>query len=649
MARIRDCLRRNGRNSSISALARCAAGLFALAACAQVASASDGLTEADFLSDVPVVLSASRLSQPLGQAPAAVTIIDRDMIRASGFRDIPDLFRLVPGFNVAYTRDNTWGVGYHGMADAFSRRMQVLIDGRSVYTPGFGEVPWTSLPLAIDDIERIEVVRGPNSAAYGSNAFFGVINIITRTAADAAGAHVSGQYGQQGMRGATLRYGGGQDALHYRLTLSEQKRDRFASQPDKSDTRLLDLRADYQLSNTDDVTAEVALSRADWVMGEASFIRQPDVGADHFQLRFHRVVDPDTDWSLQFYHIRNRQEEPLQIPFIGLLDVGNKQLRDDLEFQMTTRLTDSTRLVWGAEGRWESAESALYFNFRDARTGALYRLFGNLEWQPSSRWTVNGGVMAEHHYLSGLDVSPRLALNYQLMPDHALRASISQAYRSPTFFEDQGQVSNPVLVFILGHGFAPAIDLQSERIVSREIGYIGHIRRLGLQIDARLFNDTVLKIIGSQNLNPFPLTEVFQAANLNHADIRGADMQVRWKPRKWLDLVMSYARVSISSNEPDITDSAPKNNFSGLAIFKLPDSWEASVGAYQVGVMKWMDDGDITRAYTRVDARLAKQLSLGGHPAELAVVGQNLGADYTEFRGDNVFDRRVYGSISLSW
>ena len=120
------------------------------------------------------------------------------------------------------------------MADAFSRRMQVLIDGRSVYTPGFGEVPWTSLPLSIDDIERIEVVRGPNSAAYGSNAFFGVINIITQTAAEASGVYVSVQDGQQDMRGASLRFGGGGDALRYRLTLSGQKRDRFASQPEKT-------------------------------------------------------------------------------------------------------------------------------------------------------------------------------------------------------------------------------------------------------------------------------------------------------------------------------------------------------------------------------------------------------------------------------
>ena len=112
------------------------------------------LTESDFFDEMPVVLSASRLSQPLDEAPAAVTVIDQEMIRASGFRDIPDLLRLVPGFSVAYTRDNTWAVGYHGLGDAFSRRFQVLVDGRSIYSPHFGAVHWGDLPLAIEDIER---------------------------------------------------------------------------------------------------------------------------------------------------------------------------------------------------------------------------------------------------------------------------------------------------------------------------------------------------------------------------------------------------------------------------------------------------------------------------------------------------------------
>ena len=185
------------------------------------------VTEADFFGELPVVLSVSRLSQPVSEAPAAVTVIDQDMIRASGFRDIPELLRLVPGFSVAYTRDNTWAAGYHGLGDAYSRRFQVLVDGRSIYSPHYGAVYWTDLPLSIDDIERIEVVRGPNAAVHGANAFVAVINIITKTAAQVPGEFVSMQFGEQAMRGLTVRHGGGDASLRYRLTASAQQRDRF--------------------------------------------------------------------------------------------------------------------------------------------------------------------------------------------------------------------------------------------------------------------------------------------------------------------------------------------------------------------------------------------------------------------------------------
>lgn len=176
--------------------------LFVLAgvqACADQALAA--VSETDFLGELPVVLSASRMSQPVNDAPAAVTIIDRDMIQASGFRDIPDLLRLVPGFSVAYTRDNTWAVGYHGLADAYSRRFQVLVDGRSIYSPHFGAVHGGDLPVAIEDIERIEVVRGPNAAVYGSNAFLAVINVVTQSAAQAQGglaSHSGRHFAQSG-------------------------------------------------------------------------------------------------------------------------------------------------------------------------------------------------------------------------------------------------------------------------------------------------------------------------------------------------------------------------------------------------------------------------------------------------------------------
>jgi iron complex outermembrane receptor protein len=627
------------------------------------------LTEHDFLADMPVVLTASRLSQPLDETPASVTIIDQQMIKASGFRDIPDLFRLVPGFTVAYTRNNTWGVSYHGMGDAFSRRIQVLIDGRSVYTPGFGEVPWSSLPLSIDDIDHIEVVRGPNSATYGANAFLGVINIITKTPAQVPGVFASAQYGGQSMSGADLRYGGGDGALKYRLTLSDQNRHRFASQVDKTAMKMVDYRADYQLSGTDEIIADLAFSRSDWRVGVQGDItdpvRSPDVGADHVQVRFHRIVDENTDWYVQFYHIRNTKNDPFNVvlsspPVNFQVDDGYTQWRDDLEFQMTSRTSNTVRLVWGAEARHEGASSPLYFYDLPTQTGSLFRLFGNVEWRPQGRLIINGGIMAEHQYFTGLDISPRLAANYLLSPDHALRFSISQAYRTPSFFEENGSAppQDP-------NGYVPSTGLKPERILSREVGYYGHIPRYRLQIDARIFNDQLYDLMGTQNVctsNPtfyncvqitslygIATPKVFQSINQNTANIRGADIQLRWKPQDSTQFILSYARVHIDSNHSDIAASTPKDNFSGLAIFSLPHDWEASLGVYRQTAMTWLQDGDVTPGFTRVDARLAKQFRLDGHGVEVDLVGQNLGKDYSEFRAENNFSRRVYGSLNMTW
>lgn len=638
----------------------CAAGAgFLLGAGLAHGRALAEISEADFFGEMPVVLSASRLSQPVNEAPASVTVIDQEMIRASGFRDIPDLFRLVPGFTVAYTRDNSWGVGYHGLADAFSRRMQVLIDGRSVYTAAFGEVPWASLPLSIEDIERIEVVRGPNSAAYGSNAFLGIINIVTKDAAQVPGSHLSIQAGQQDMAGATYRYGGGKDDLRYRLTLSDQRRDRFDGQAEKTTTRHLDLRVDYQLSPSDEITTAFALSRGDWRQGQPPGeslidpLRRLDIGAEHFQVRFRRVLDAENEWSLQYYHTRNRKEDDFvaATPF-GLVpvDFGHIQWRDDIEFTRITRASDRVRLVWGAETRWEGVKAPGYFYDQDARTGALYRAFGNAEWRMAPRWIVNAGALAEHHYLSGFDVSPRLAVNFLPAADHAVRASITQAYRSPTFFEEDGdQRFFTVSGDPVRRVFAPSEDLLAERILSREIGYVGHIRPLKLQLDVRLFDDDISRMVGSQDIDP-GVGKLFQSINEHSADIRGVDVQIRWAAREWLDLLVSYARVNIEAADGDIAASAPENNLSALGILKLGRGWEASVAMYKLGGMYWLGDGDVTEAYTRVDARLARRWKLNGRPVEVALVGQNLdGEPYEEFRDDNLFDRRAYVSLMLDW
>lgn len=140
--------------------------------------------------DIPTVISATRLQQSILDTPAAMTVIDRAMIRALGVREIPDILRLVPGMVVGRDSGSETFVGYHGTSADGARRMQVLVDGRSIYQAALALVDWIGLPLDVEDIERIEVVRGPNSATYGANSFFGVVNIITRNVQEVPNAEV---------------------------------------------------------------------------------------------------------------------------------------------------------------------------------------------------------------------------------------------------------------------------------------------------------------------------------------------------------------------------------------------------------------------------------------------------------------------------
>lgn len=647
--------------------------LGAAMACPHAAWAA--LSEADFLDEMPVVLSVSRLSQPLNEAPAAVTIIDRDMIRASGFRDIPDLLRLVPGFSVAYTRDNTWGVGYHGVVDAFSRRFQVLVDGRSIYSAAFGAVQWQELPLSIDDIERIEVVRGPNAATFGANAFFAVINIITKEAVQVPGTFASLQAGDHGMAGLTLRHGGRAGDMDYRLTFSAQNRDRFERdtfdnippQPlklfEETRTYLVNGRADYRVSASDEVSAQFGLAVGDWQAGRLLDPpdplhllepRQQDVSNAYVQFKFRRVLSADDEWSLQFYHSRHEMDAPSSLDAFGLTVIGDQdalQTRSSLEFQASSRLAPSLRMAWGAEVRRETVQSPLYFDTRDTRQGMLGRVNANLEWRVRPDLLLQGGAMLEHHYYSGFEVSPRVAMNYDFAPGHTLRLNVSQAYRTPTFLEQDGQIvyrsTTGIPVFVVG--LTPN-DLRSERIRSHEIGYVGQYRPWQLQVDAKLFYDQMDHYIGSDTV-----AGVIQPQNSGSLTLRGGDLQLNWQPTHVFRLSAQYARVYTSTSpeldllDDDVKDSAPRDSFSLLARYDLGQGWTASAGVYHSGRMIWLNGGDPTEAFTRVDARLARRWTWQGTEVEAAVVGQNLGGDYSEFRPENRFGRRVYGSLSFGW
>ncbi|MEQ1659081.1 MAG: TonB-dependent receptor plug domain-containing protein, partial [Hylemonella sp.] len=272
------------------------------------AQRSDAVSEKDYLEDVPVVLSVSRLPQRLDETPGAVTIIDRQMIRMSGARDVADLLRLVPGFRVSNSFESNSPQGsYHTSQSDYSNHMQILVDGRSVYSvylrggtgPGLQAV-------ALEDIERIEVHRGSNSAAYGARAFLGTINIVTRDPVDTMGAHVQAATGDNGIQDTLVRLGWGSDQARFRLSADGRADDGLRGDSGGARVQRVNLRADLRTSNQDMVELRTGQSVIEAGVGfagqDGNAPRTRQLDTAFIQLDWKRGLGVDQDLALQVSH-----------------------------------------------------------------------------------------------------------------------------------------------------------------------------------------------------------------------------------------------------------------------------------------------------------------------------------------------------------
>src|SRR6185369_13369969 len=228
-----------------------------------------GLSEKDFIGEVPVVLSVSRLPQPLNEAPGAVSIIDRDMIRRSGARELADVLRLVPGFQTTEVRGGNPVAVYHGTFFENANRIQVLIDGRSVYSPHYtGTASIGMRTVSLEDIERVEVLRGSNSATYGARAALGVINIITRDTADTLGGMAQVNAGQRDLLDGTARVGWGSESASFRLT-ADSRGDAGFSAFDRNRLNAVNFRGDMRINAQDTFELRAGASDQRWSDGFA--------------------------------------------------------------------------------------------------------------------------------------------------------------------------------------------------------------------------------------------------------------------------------------------------------------------------------------------------------------------------------------------
>lgn len=630
-------------------------------------------SEAPFLDQFPVVLSATRLRQSETDSPVAVTVIDRQMIEASGATEIPELFRLVPGFLVGYQNGHTAAVGYHMLEEQFSRRMQVLVDGRSIYTPAFGGVNWTDLPLTLEDIERIEVIRGPNTATYGTNAFFGIINIITRHPALDRGAQASLDIGTNALRRTVLRYGGGGDALDWRLSLGYHQDGGFDTRHDSKYVHSLNARADYRLNLTDALLVELgyaggsAQEDTDFD-GLAAAIYPPHAQGveSHFQqLRWTRTRSADDEWSVQFYHDYHDTDEALQSEPLDLrpllpdpvripLDYGIEAERFDLEVQHVLAPAMGVRAVWGLGGRLDRVRSPGWFDTRETLNHRLYRAFGNAEWSITPRLLGHVGAMLEESSLSGTEVSPRVALNFHASPDHTLRLAVSRAVRTPVLLEERASQRFYVTPGFYDQQIYSPGGLDAETNLATELGYLGRFPRAGVNLELKLYHEDVDDLISYKNLHGFPDPFDQKAKvldNYDHARIQGveATLDVRPSPRDRVYIAYAYTDIRASHNTEQVqyNRSAPYNQASLLGIHEFGRAVTFSAAFYYSGRMQAWESDLLRPPLRRVDLRLARRFRQGTTRGEYAVVFQNLGGEYRGTKLANVSGHRAYLSLKL--
>lgn len=557
----------------------------------------------DTLDTLPIVLTPSRIAQAVHESPAATTVIDRQMIDASGIRTIPELFRLVPGMLVVYNNYQLPQVKYHGLDTAgngSARHLQVLIDGRSIYQSGFSRVLWTDIPLLIDDIERIEVVRSPSTVSHGANAFLGVINIITRNPADTTQL-ISLEAGSQDRKALSFRHSDQYQDLHYRLSANLSEHGGYdhnqAQKPDGQDLYLLNLRGEYLL--TADNTIDIDLGYKNGNKEDGTYSAPIDGGWKNHYQKLHWQHQHSLQGSSQLTAYR-QQRTVDQVWDSGSKDLNWDETRYHLELQHNQDISEQLRTVVGGSIRHDRVVAATYFGDQSSYQKNSHQLYGSAEWRLHHDLLLHGGVMWDHINVNNLQaLSPRFALNYHLDPHHTLRASYSEAIRAPDLLEQFAYWSDPNLPSSFSataiasarlHEFNAALTsqtLQPEEIEAHELGWFIRLPQWQLEGEAKLYQEklsnlTALTLTDSQG-NPidgnsqYPFTH----RNLDWATIRGIELETQWSPTPKSQLHIAAGHIfSYQSNNPDLSNSSPRNLASLLLTHRFNSAQRGAIGFY---------------------------------------------------------------------
>jgi iron complex outermembrane receptor protein len=592
------------------------------------------------------VTSVSRRPEKLFESAAAVFTISDEDIRRSGATTIVESLRMSPGLMVGQLTSSSWAVGSRGMADRYADTLLVMMDGRTVYSPLNSGVNWSRQDYLLEDLQQIEVIRGPGGTLWGANAVNGVINIVSKDAADTQGwfADAGGGTEEQGFVG--VRYGGTVgETGHWRAYGKYFNR---AEHPGGIDTW-----SGWQGG-----------FRADWELEQAHLTVQGDVRRhearsifhipDYSPARFHAVpvlmqelggnllaratVDlaPDSQLTAQAYFDHVQSESTA----LGNFD---RDQTVDVDLQHQLGLPGNQTLTYGLGYRYLPvlAEDNLLFTYAvNQRHNQLFsgfiqdeiRFFGD-----QVRLTI--GTKVEHHDLTGWELLPSGRLAW--VPDEAntLWGSVSRAVqvpgksftdlRTPLLSDDLGmaEIAPGVQVPVYASGSGNP-NLDAQELLAFELGYR---RRFGERVlgDLVLFRHQYDQLISGApggpptfQTTPFPhLLVPIMAVNGAKVSSLGAELSVEWQVDSWWKLAAAYTYFDLSFDRPQIALSAegkdPAHQVSLRSVMDLPGNWQLDLWGRFVDELPYSG----VDHYFDLDVRLAWQPKAW---LELSVVGQNL-------------------------
>ena len=594
------------------------------------------------------VTSVSRRREPFFEAASAISVLTAEEIRRSGVTSLPQALRLINSLHVARQTQGTWAISSRGFNSATADKMLVLIDGRSVYTPLYSGVFWDVQDVLLEDVERIEVIRGPGATVWGANAVNGVINVITKPAADTQGGLVVAGAGNEERGFGAARWGGTLGARgHYRAYGKYASRDALELR-DGGDAR-------------DDMWLGQGGFRSDWRTAEGDAVT---VQGDAYTGRLREPLTDDSNrdggnllgrWSRRW---AERSGVELQVYFDRThrtIPASFEEHRDtwDVDFQHDFQLGRRQSLIWGLgfrQTRDRVRNSSQVEFMPDSLARDLFSAFAQDEiLLLDDRLRVTLGTKLEHNEWTGLEVQPNARFSLALGERRTLWGSVSRAVRTPSRLDEDIILRFPQLPGVAAFVGNPEFD--SEELIAYELG---HRMQLGpdLIVDNAIFYNVYddLRSLEPAPNGGFPIT----FGNLANAETWGLETRVNWQPVAWWRWHFGYAWLdghysvdpgSRATAGPQGND--PEHRFQVRSFIDLPRGVELDA---------WLRYVDSLPA-PEVESYLEMDLHLGWRPREaleLALIGRNLLHDaHEEFGpagpGRELVERSLLGRATWSF